>query len=82
MTNPALAEVLASYVPKLIQKRVAADPSPIESPVAEVIQAAVLFADISGFTRLTESLAEAGPAGCAIHGSRPSAWRRRPTAGQ
>jgi class 3 adenylate cyclase/tetratricopeptide (TPR) repeat protein len=63
MTNPALAEVLASYVPKLIQKRVAADPLPIESPVAEVIQAAVLFADISGFTRLTESLAEAGPAG-------------------
>ncbi|NTU54696.1 MAG: AAA family ATPase [Anaerolineales bacterium] len=63
MTNPALAEVLASYVPKLIQKRVAADPSPIESPVAEEIQAAVLFADISGFTRLTESLAEAGPAG-------------------
>jgi class 3 adenylate cyclase len=63
MTNPALAEVLASYVPRLIQKRVAADPSPIESPVAEEIQAAVLFADISGFTRLTESLAEAGPAG-------------------
>jgi len=63
MTNPELAEVLASYVPKLIQKRVAADPSPIESPVTEEIQAAVLFADISGFTRLTETLAEAGPAG-------------------
>jgi class 3 adenylate cyclase/tetratricopeptide (TPR) repeat protein len=63
MTDPALAEVLASYVPKLIQKRIAADPSPIESPVAEEIQAAVLFADISGFTRLTESLAEKGPAG-------------------
>lgn len=63
MTNLALAEVLASYVPKLIQKRIAADPSPIESPVAEVVQAAVLFADISGFTRLTESLAERGPAG-------------------
>lgn len=63
MTNPALAEVLASYVPQLIQKRVAADPSPIETPVAEALQAAVLFADISGFTRLTESLAEAGPTG-------------------
>ncbi len=63
MSNPALAEVLASYVPKLIRKRVAADPSPIESPVAEDIHAAVLFADISGFTRLTESLAETGPAG-------------------
>lgn len=63
MTNPALAQVLASYVPKLIQKRIAADPSPIETPVSEVVQAAVLFADISGFTRLTESLAERGPAG-------------------
>ena len=63
MTNPALAKVLASYVPQLIQKRVAADPSPIESPVVEEFQAAVLFADISGFTHLTESLAEAGPAG-------------------
>ena len=63
MTNPALAEVLASYVPKLIQKRVIADPAPIESPVSEEIQAAILFADISGFTRLTEQLAEKGPAG-------------------
>jgi class 3 adenylate cyclase/tetratricopeptide (TPR) repeat protein len=63
MTDPALTEVLASYVPRLIQKRVAVDPSPIESPIAEEIQAAILFADISGFTHLTENLAEKGPAG-------------------
>ncbi|MBV6451429.1 MAG: hypothetical protein MHPDNHAH_02167 [Anaerolineales bacterium] len=63
MSNPALAEVLASYVPKLIQKRVIADPVPIESPLVEEFQAAVLFADISGFTLLTEQLAERGPAG-------------------
>lgn len=63
MTTPALAEVLASYVPKLIQKRVITDPSPIETPVTEGIYAAVLFADISGFTLLTERLAETGPAG-------------------
>ncbi len=63
MPIPALMEVLASYVPKLIQNRVVANPSPIESPVAEELQAAILFADISGFTLLTESLAERGPTG-------------------
>jgi class 3 adenylate cyclase len=63
MSNLALTEVLASYVPRLIQNRIIADPSPIESPVAEEVQAAMLFADISGFTRLTERLAEKGPAG-------------------
>ena len=63
MSNPALTEILASYVPKLIQKRVIADPSPIEAPVSEDLQAAILFADISGFTRLTERLAEKGPTG-------------------
>src|SRR5574339_325269 len=63
MSNLALTELLASYVPKLIQNRVIADPSPIESPVAEEFQAAILFADISGFTVLTEQLAERGPVG-------------------
>src|SRR6266498_4987515 len=63
MSNTALTELLASYVPKLIQNRVAADPSPIESPIAEEMQAAILFADISGFTVLTEHLAERGPTG-------------------
>src|SRR5512146_3206670 len=63
MSNPALTELLASYVPKLIQTRVAANPAPIESPLAEEMQAAILFADISGFTILTEHLAERGPTG-------------------
>src|SRR5574339_163998 len=63
MSNPALTELLASYVPRLIQNRVIADPSPIESPVAEEFQAALLFADISGFTLLTERMAERGPTG-------------------
>ncbi|HKY54864.1 MAG TPA: adenylate/guanylate cyclase domain-containing protein, partial [Anaerolineales bacterium] len=63
MSNPALTELLASYVPKLIQNRIVADPSPIESPVAEEMASAILFADISGFTQLTERLAEKGPTG-------------------
>ena len=63
MSNLALTELLASYVPKLIQNRVIANPSPIEAPVAEDLQAAILFADISGFTRLTEHMAERGPTG-------------------
>jgi class 3 adenylate cyclase/tetratricopeptide (TPR) repeat protein len=63
MSNLALTELLASYVPKLIQNRVIANPAPIESPVAEDLQAAILFADISGFTLLTERMAEKGPTG-------------------
>ena len=63
MSNPVLTEILASYVPKLIQNRIVADPSPIESPVTEEMPAAILFADISGFTPLTERLAEKGPTG-------------------
>jgi class 3 adenylate cyclase/tetratricopeptide (TPR) repeat protein len=63
MSNPALTNLLASYVPRLIQSRVVADPSPMEAPLVENIHAAVLFADISGFTRLTERLVERGPAG-------------------
>jgi class 3 adenylate cyclase/tetratricopeptide (TPR) repeat protein len=63
MADHVLTEVFASYVPRLIKKRVLADPAPIESPVAEDFDAVVLFADISGFTLLTERLAKRGPTG-------------------
>src|SRR5215510_15737219 len=66
MSTLALTELLASYVPKLIQNRVIANPSPIEAPVAEELQAAVVFADISGFTLLTERMAEKGPTGVEV----------------
>jgi class 3 adenylate cyclase/tetratricopeptide (TPR) repeat protein len=63
MPGSALTDLLASYVPKLIQKRVAQNPTPIDSPLAKDFQAAVMFADISGFTALTERLAEKGTSG-------------------
>ena len=63
MPGSAMTDLLASYVPRFIQKHVAQDPKPIESPFASDFQAAFFFADISGFTRLTERMAERGPVG-------------------
>ena len=63
MPDSALTELLASYVPKLIQKRVAQNPIPINAPLAKDFGAVVMFADISGFTALTERLAEKGTVG-------------------
>ncbi len=63
MTEPTLVETFASYVPNLILQRVVHDPAPITSPVAEAFPAAVLFADISGFTEVTTLLSQRGPAG-------------------
>ena len=59
----ALNETLVSYLPALILRRYAANPAPIRAPELDRFTAAVLFADISGFTRLTERLARRGPAG-------------------
>ncbi len=56
-------ETLASYVPALVAHRLATDSTPISTPLATSFPAAVLFADISGFTLLTERLAAQGPAG-------------------
>jgi class 3 adenylate cyclase/tetratricopeptide (TPR) repeat protein len=58
-----LIETLASYVPALIARRLAYNPSPITTAHAEIFPAAILFADISGFTALTERLAQKGPVG-------------------
>jgi hypothetical protein len=44
-------------------RRLASDPRPLAEPCAETHPAAVMFADISGFTALTELLARQGPAG-------------------
>ncbi len=55
MPDSAVTELLASYVPRLIQKRVAQNPTPIDSPLAQDFQAVVMFADISGFNARTQS---------------------------
>src|SRR5689334_25135033 len=58
-----LVETLTPYVPRLILARLAADPHPVVPPAPARFPAALLFADISGFTPLAEQLAEQGPAG-------------------
>jgi class 3 adenylate cyclase len=54
---------LVSYVPTVLARRLVDHPEPLEAPFAERFQAAVLFADITGFTALTEQLASQGPDG-------------------
>src|SRR5919199_5728579 len=54
---------LVSYVPRPVRRRLAADPAPPGGPLLERLPAAVLFADISGFTPLTSRLARRGPVG-------------------
>lgn len=56
-------EVLASYVPALLRRRLSGAGAPVAMPDIESHEAAVLFADISGFTRLSEQLSDRGPDG-------------------
>ena len=66
MNTPAASPVVehgTSFVPALIIRRVAANAGPITEPITENIETAVLFADISGFTALTERLAGRGAVG-------------------
>jgi class 3 adenylate cyclase len=57
-----LIDELASYVPALVVHQLATDTAATLSPSARSFSAAVLFADISGFTALTEYLAQRNPA--------------------
>ena len=53
----------ASFVPALVGRGVALDPTPRRRSGLERFPAAALFADISGFTPLASWLAQRGPAG-------------------
>lgn len=58
-----LITILASYVPALVVRRLLNDPSPATTSLENRFPAAILFADLSGFTVLTEQLAQQGPEG-------------------
>ncbi|NTW00503.1 MAG: AAA family ATPase [Oscillochloris sp.] len=63
MIPTTLLEDLASYVPALILRRMVADVGATMSPSVEQFPAAALFADLSGFTALTEQFSLHNPAG-------------------
>lgn len=57
----ALGEHLPAYVPRLLRSRLATDTAGGAFELR--FEAAVVFADISGFTALAERLAREGPSG-------------------
>ena len=64
-TNPAktLGHSLLGYVPRIASDFLLEGDEPLNQPHQELCECALFFADISGFTALTERLAERGPEG-------------------
>lgn len=54
---------LSSYVPNIVKYKLVTSPETLGQPSVDIFKAAVLFADISGFTALTERIATEGPEG-------------------
>lgn len=63
MHSASLAEEFSSFAPEFIKRRLAGDPKAPQQSIAERWPGAALVADISGFTALTERLAELGSVG-------------------
>ena len=63
MNNTALAQALMGYVPRIAVDHLLSLDGALTTAHDEQHPCAVLFADISGFTALTERLAEEGPEG-------------------
>ena len=59
----AVLKKLTSYVPKVILRRLYNNPTKISAPEVESFESCLVFADISGFTPLTEKMAQMGPEG-------------------
>jgi class 3 adenylate cyclase len=57
------AEALASFLPDRLVRRLIERPEPTGRPNADRLVGALLLADISGFTAITERLARHGPGG-------------------
>ncbi len=53
---PPLLDALISYVPWLVAKQFVDDPAPLSEAHTEQFEAAVFFADISGFSKLAKHL--------------------------
>src|SRR5947209_8316448 len=54
---------LASFLPPMVVRYLSSNPEVPVEPRLEQFEAAVMFADISGFTALSEKLAQQGPQG-------------------
>lgn len=63
MVMPTILETLASYVPLQVIQHLAHARQPVFTPTTDRFPAVVFFADISGFTALTEQFARRGPSG-------------------
>ena len=63
MIPPDITTTLASYLPTLVVERLATDSAAGRDPIADHRQGSVLIADVTGFTTITERLAEQGAAG-------------------
>ena len=61
--RPSQGASFARYVPALIIDRLLSRDQAVDGPTLDFFDCAVLFADISGFTPLTEAFAAQGPAG-------------------
>ena len=63
MKSDALVSTVASYVPRLVLQRLHEETPETKQPIADPFRGSVLIADVSGFTTITEQLAEQGAVG-------------------